>query len=70
MKNTVIVAVLVLIIGAGAFFGGMKYQQNKWVTFTRQCSKIVLFSDKTEINKASTATKDWSSSIVKLFIIG
>lgn len=95
-NNTIITIVLVVIVGAGGFFAGMKYQQSKQPTFSRQfggglggrateqpqggisrggfrpvngeiissddksitvkmqdgSSKIVLLSDKTEINKA------------------
>lgn len=98
MKNQAIITVLFLIIvGGGAFFAGMKYQQSKRPSFTRQfgnvqgmrggqgnrqgfrpvngeiigsddksitvklqdgSSKIVLLSDKTEINKAATAAKE------------
>jgi len=96
MKNSIIIAILVaIIVGGGAFFGGMKYQQSKQRSFFRQgnapglragvgnrlgfrpvngeiislddksitvklqdgSSKIVLISDKTEINKAAEATK-------------
>ena len=31
-KNVLVTIVLVVVIGAGAFFGGMKYQQSKRVT--------------------------------------
>jgi hypothetical protein len=107
LKNTIIIAVLVLIVaGAGGFIVGMKYQQSKQPTFSRQfngqingqqgqrvgigqngqnrmgfqpvngeiinsdassitvklqdgSSKIVLYSDKTLINKSSSgATAD------------
>ena len=100
MTNKMIITViLVLIVGGGAFFGGMKYQQSKQPNFSRQfagqgvrmgqgqiqdradfrpvsgeiissdeksitvklqdgSSKIVLFSEKTVINKAAEATKD------------
>lgn len=95
-NNTIITIVLVVIVGAGGFFAGMKYQQSKQPTVSRQfgsgqggrttgqpqggisrggfrpvsgeiissddksitvkmqdgSSKIVLLSDKTEINKA------------------
>lgn len=89
MKNTIIIAILVLVIaGAGGFFAGTKYQQSKQTT--RQfgnrntvnrsgfqsvngdivssdansitvklqdgSSKIVLYSDKTPINKSSQGT--------------
>lgn len=100
-KNNILVIILVaVLVGAGAFFGGMKYQQSKTPSRqfgggqgiragqggqgqgTRQgfrpvngeiisadeksitvkmqdgTSRIVLFSDKTEINKASTGTKE------------
>jgi hypothetical protein len=87
--------VLVVVVGVGAFFGGMKYQQSKQPAFARQfgaaqgggtggnrtgfrpvtgeimasddktitvklqdgSSKIVFFSDTTQINKAETASK-------------
>lgn len=98
MKNNLILTVIVaIVVGAGAFFGGMKYQQSKQPAFLRQfaggqgarigqgnrqgfrpvngeiisaddksitvklqdgSSKIVLLSDKTEINKASQGTKE------------
>ncbi len=99
MKNSIIIAVLVtVVVGGGAFFGGMKYQQNKQPAFPRQfngqqvqrmgnggnqnsfqpvngeiisaddksitvklqdgSTKLVFFSDKTEINKATGATKE------------
>ena len=96
-KNVIIMAVAVIIVGAGGFFGGMKYQQNKQPAFFRQfggeegirmgvgdskgflpvngeiiaadeksitvklqdgSSKIVLLSDKTEINKTASTTKE------------
>ncbi len=100
MNKNVIMTILIIVVGAGAFFGGMKYQQSKVPSFGRQfngmqggrngqgqpsgirqnfrpvngeiisaddksitvkltdgSSKIVLLSDKTEINKAGEATK-------------
>lgn len=34
MKNPIIITIIVaLVVGVGAFFGGMKYQQSKRVTF-------------------------------------
>ena len=34
MKNPIVIAIIVLVIGGGAgFFGGMKYQQSKTPTF-------------------------------------
>ena len=101
MKNTTTIAVMaivVILVAVGAFFGGMKYQQGKQqsprqfngaqgqrtgsgatgnrtgfrpvsgeiisaddksITVKLQdgSSKIVLLSDKTEINKADQATK-------------
>lgn len=35
-KNIIITVVAVVIIGAGAFFGGMKYKQSKEPAFLRQ----------------------------------
>lgn len=111
MKNTVITVILVLVVGAGGFFGGMKYQQGKRPDFARQfgqgqgvragqgqgnrqgfrpvngeiissddksitvklqdgSSKIVLFSDKTTINKAAEATKDDLKSGEKVAVFG
>lgn len=106
------VAVAVLV-GAGAFFGGMKYQQGKRPNFARQfgnmpgqagqagrtggnrtgfrpvngeiissddksitvklqdgSSKIVLFSDKTEINKASSGAKEDLKTGEKVMVVG
>lgn len=98
-NNTIITVLLIVIFAAGAFFGGMKYQQSKQPAFTRQfgggqgirngqgqgtrqgfrpvngeiissdeksitvkmqdgSSRIVLFSDKTEINKAASGTNE------------
>jgi len=111
MKNNLIISVLLLIIvGAGTFFGGMKYQQSKRSVFNRQLgglqgqrtgvgsnrtgfrpvngeiigsddksitvklqdgsSKIVLLSDKTEINKAATATKEDLKTGEKVAVFG
>jgi len=108
MKNSIIIAILVaIIVGGGAFFGGMKYQQSKQPAFTRQSgmqgvrtganragfrpvngeiissddksitvklqdgsSKIVLISDKTEINKAAEATKDDLKTGEKVAVFG
>lgn len=98
-NNILIIFLVAILVGAGAFFAGMKYQQSKQPAFTRQfgggqgirngqgqgtrqgfrpvngeiissdeksitvklqdgSSKIVLLSDKTEINKAASGTKD------------
>lgn len=100
MKNNIVWIILIVVVGAGAFFGGMKYQQSKrtsqfagangiqgraqgqrqgvgnrigfqpvngdiissdaqsiTVKLADGSSKIVLFSDKTQINKAAIATK-------------
>jgi hypothetical protein len=111
MKNSIIIAILVaIIVGGGAFFGGMKYQQSKQRSFFRQgnalqgaraglggnkmgfrpvngeiissddksitvklqdgSSKIVLISDKTEINKAAEATKDDLKTGEKVAVFG
>lgn len=87
-KNLIIAILLVLVAGGAGFLGGMKYQQSKIRTFTRNVpnrmgagfrpvageiisaddksvtikltdgsSKIVLFSDTTQINQAAAATK-------------
>jgi len=102
MKNNIIITiVLVIIVGFGGFFAGIKYQQKKQPTFGRQfgnalgtrsgvpfqngnrlgfrpvageiigsdensitvklqdgSSKIVLLSEKTEINKTNPASQD------------
>lgn len=90
--HIVTMVVLIIIIAAGTFYGGMKYQQSKipagfgmrtgnrqqgtrtgfrpvsgeiistddksiTVKLQDSSSKIVLFSDKTAINKADKATK-------------
>ena len=94
-KNIIIMIVVVLVVSAGAFYGGMKYQDSKRTNTNRQftngqgrpggsgnrggfrpvngeiissddksitvkladgSSKMVLLSEKTEINKANTAT--------------
>jgi len=117
MKNNIIITILLLIlIGAGAFIGGMqyqKYQQNKQRVAFRQfggtqgnrtdqgqvqgnrqgfrpvngeiissddksitvklqdnSSKIILITDKTEINKAAEATKDDLKSGEKVAVFG
>ncbi len=113
MKNSIVIAILVaIIVGGGAFFGGMKYQQSKQPSFMRQggtgaqgartgannrigagfrpvngeilstddksitvklqdgSSKIVLISDKTEINKAAEATKDDLKTGEKVAVFG
>lgn len=113
MKNTIIIVVLVLVVGAGTFFGGMKYQQSKRQVFNRQfgntqgqagqagrigsnrlgfrpvsgeiigadeksitvklqdgSSKIVLFSDRTEINKASSGAKEDLKTGEKVMVVG
>lgn len=104
-KNNILVIILVaVLVGTGAFFGGIKYQQSKQPAFSRQfgggqgarngqggtaglsgdrrsfrpvngeiistddksitvkmqdgSSRIVMLSDKTEINKAASGTKD------------
>jgi len=99
-KNTIIMMIIaVVIVGAGSFFGGMKYQQSKQPSFMRQAgrlnagdrgqlrpsgtgfrpvsgeiissdeksitvklqdgsSKIVVLSEKTEINQASEASRE------------
>jgi len=103
-NNLIVIIVVAALVGAVAFFGGMKYQQSKMPTGFRQfaggqfgggqgtrngqgqgnrqgfrpvngdiisaddksitvkmqdgSSRIVLFSDKTTINKASTGTRD------------
>jgi len=36
MKNILVTVLIAIIVGAGGFFGGMKYQQSKQSTFTRQ----------------------------------
>jgi len=113
MKNSIIIAILVaIVVGGGAFFGGMKYQQSKQLSFMKQggtgmqgirtgannrmgtgfrpvngeilstddksitvklqdgSSKIVLFSDKTEINKAAEATKEDLKTGEKVAVFG
>jgi len=111
MKNsTVMIAILVaIIVGGGAFFGGMKYQQSKrsnlrqftgqngqrlgnggnqmgfrpvngeilssdeksiTVKLQDESSKIVLFSDKTTINKAAEATKEDLKAGEKVAVFG
>ena len=100
-KSIIITIVLALVVGAGAFYGGMRYQGSRQPAFLRQfrgsqgtgmgqgqfqgnrqgfrpvngeiissddksitvklqdgSSKIVLLTDKTEINKAAEATKE------------
>ena len=105
-----VVAILVVIVGGGAFFAGMKYQQSKQPAFLRQMggvqgqrtgtggnrmgfrpvnggiissddksitvklqdgsSKIVLLSDKTQINKAAEATKEDLKTGEKVAVFG
>ncbi len=36
MNKNVIMTILIIVVGAGAFFGGMKYQQSKVPSFGRQ----------------------------------
>lgn len=97
--------VLLLVVGVGSFFAGMKYQGNKQpsslssqqgfrngggrggarpvtgeiigsdstsVTVKLQdgSSKIVLISDRTTINKASSATKDDLQTGVRVAVFG
>lgn len=106
-KNIFLVLGLLILISAGAFYGGMKYQESKSSTFSRQggtgarqsqgnrmgfrpvsgeiisadektitvklqdgSSKIVLFSDKTTINKADVATKTDLKAGVKVVVFG
>lgn len=97
MKNSILVtSVIVVLVAALAFFGGMKYQESRQSTLSRQTrgqfvqragggnraglhpvngeilsqddtsitvklndgtSKIVILTDKTQFNKADTATK-------------
>lgn len=120
MNKNIIWIVLVIVVGAGAFFGGMKYQQSKRTTQFRGVngvpgtvqggaqgqrqggqgagnrmgfqpvngdiinsdaqsitvkladgsSKIVILSDKTVINKASTATKADLTTGQKVAVFG
>ena len=114
MKNSkVLIAIVVtaLVVGAGGFFGGMKYQQGKqpsganfqaWrgdrqgaprmqrpegsqalrgeilnqdensltVKLPDGSSKIVLLSESTTINKATTATKDDLKTGEQVMIFG
>lgn len=113
MKKNILWVVLIIVVGAGAFFGGMKYQQSKrsvqfrdlngtqgrvqgqrqvagnrmgfrpvngeiissddtsiTVKLTDGGSKIVIFSDKTEINKAAVATKDDLKAGEKVAVFG
>jgi len=105
-----VIAILVVLVGGGAFFAGMKYQQSKQPAFLRQTggvqgqrtgtgenrmgfrpvngeiissdeksitvklqdgsSKIVLFSDSTEINKAAEATKEDLKTGEKVAVFG
>lgn len=98
-KSTIITILVVIIVGAGAFFAGTKYQQSKQPSFRQfsggqgqrmgvgnqgnrlgfrpvageiisaddksitvklqdGSSKIILFSEKTDINKAAEANRD------------
>lgn len=106
----ILIAILVVIVGGGAFFAGMKYQQSKQPAFLRQLggvqgqrtgtggnrmgfrpvngeiissddksitvklqdgsSKIVLLSDKTQINKAAEATKEDLKTGEKVAVFG
>lgn len=111
MKNSIIIAILVaIIVGGGAFFGGMKYQQSKQRSFFRQgnalqgaraglggnrmgfrpvngeiissddksitvklqdgSSKIVIFSDKTTVNKTSESSKSDLKTGEQVVVIG
>lgn len=96
MKNNFVITIIVaIVVGAGAFFGGMKYQQSKVQTTSSAngqfgqrgnrnangaratqgqiisadansitvklqdgSSKIVIYSDTTQISKSDKATKD------------
>lgn len=110
-NNLVVITIIVIFVGAGAFFAGTKYQQNKQAAFFRQggqqartgqgqlqgnrqgfrpvngeiiasddksitvkltdgSSKIVLISDKTAINKASTASKEDLKTGEKVAVFG
>lgn len=109
-KNIFLVLGLLILVGAGAFYGGMKYQEGQPSTFSRQggvggagarqgqgnrtgfrpvngeiisadektitvklqdgSSKIVLFSDKTTINKADVATKTDLKAGAKVAVFG
>lgn len=112
-KNIFLVFGLLILVGAGAFYGGMKYQEGqggnnfvngvrggmmgrngvgqngarggfrpvsgeiisadeKTITVKLQdgSSKIVLFSDKTTINKADVATKTDLKAGVKVAVFG
>ena len=117
-KQYLIIIVLIVAVGGGAFFAGMKYQQSKQPNFSRQfvgqgarmgqgqiqgnaglpagrqgfrpvsgeiisgdeksitvklqdgSSKIILLTDKTEINKASEATKDDLKTGEKVAVFG
>lgn len=108
-KNLVMTILLVVIIGAGAFIAGMKYQESQRSSLTRQfggqnqrtgvgvnrtgfrpvsgeiissdnqsitvklsdgSSKIILLSEKTEINKAASATKEDLKTGEKVAVFG
>ena len=112
-KSVMITGILVVVVGAGGFFAGIKYQQNKpgptfrqvnsqgiraglggnntgnrqgfrpvngdiiasddksiTVKLTDGSSKIILLSDKTEINKADTATKTDLTVGTKVAVFG
>lgn len=113
MKNPIIMTIVVaLVVGGGAFFAGMKYQQSKLPQGFRQfnggqnmmlvgqnngnranfrpvngeiintddksitvkladgSSKIVLLSDKTEINEATQAAKTDLTTGKKVMVLG
>jgi len=108
-NNIIIVLLVVILIGAGSFFAGMKYQQSKRTFEARQfegrqrmggvqgiragfrpvsgeiiesgeksitvkltdgSSKIILLSDKTQINKADSAVKEDLKVGEKVMVIG